>query len=198
MSADMKTDNSSLQAKVAVRLWLLERIDHPAVLDLYCGRNGQMYRNAWKRAEVYLGTDKRQPHDLAPTLRMSAERAIAGLNLDSYNVFDIDPYDSPWAIARKVLQRKNEGVVGMALTSGEGRGLKNGTMNEILRKTIGASGLSNCNMMYRWRYDIMGIMVRSLLEIPGISWLCGVWVVVRKQNDMFYWGLVLRKTLTNT
>jgi hypothetical protein len=56
----------------------------------------------------------------------------------------------------------------MVLTSGEDRGLK-GYGNEIIRRTIGAEGLSYYGLLSRYGELVMGLMIRSLTELPGIT-----------------------------
>ena len=144
-------DNSYLEGKLAVREWLLGVIGEPVhVLDLYCGAEGQMYRGVWSRAASYFGVDKNRPHNLAPTVRMSAERASASFDLDRYNCFDVDCYDSPWKVARRIIQRRGPGTFGMALTTGEQHGLMSGRGNEIIRATLGIRNLSDTRLFGRF------------------------------------------------
>ena len=194
MPVSAKVDNSALPLKVGVRRWILERTEEPAVLDLYCGKVGKMYQLVWREAGTYLGTDKNEPHGLGPAIKLSAERAVSTLPLDRWNIYDIDPYDSPWAIARKIIHRRGPGLFGLVLTSGEGRGLRNGDSNEIIRRTIGASSLSNLTLLGRWQYDVMGLMIRSLLEMEGMAFSGGVQAHTGGPNPMYYFGLLLHKT----
>jgi len=162
----MSTDNSFTEGKIAVREWLLEQVAEPAqVLDLYCGAEGQMYQGVWHKADSYFGVDKRAPHSLAPTCKMSAERAAGTFDLDAYNLFDLDCYDSPWKVARRIIQRRGSGTFGMALTSGEQHGLMSGKGNEIIRATLGIRNLSDTRLFGRFWEDVLLLMVRSLGEM---------------------------------
>lgn len=184
-------DNSNLGLKLAVRRWLLSQVDTPQVLDLYCGASGQMWQGVWREATTYLGVDKNTPHSHATTMRMSAERAVQSLDLDTYNLFDVDTYSSPWAVARKVIKRRGPGQFGLALTVGEARGLRNGNSNEIVRRSIGASGLSDYRLLGRYQDLVTGLMIRSLIEIPGISLSAGRIGKGVGNNPMVYIGLLL-------
>lgn len=188
------TDNSNVALKLAVREWVGERIPRPwAVLNLYCGEQGEMYRGIWARAETYFGVDKYRPHKLANTARMSAELASQRLNLDAYNIYDVDCYSSPWAVARRILLRRGPGRFGLILTDGEERGFKNGNSNEIVRSTLGISHLSDLRLLTRYSDLVINLMLRSLLEMPGIHFLEGIRGTVRKANTMRYIGLILDK-----
>lgn len=167
--ANTKTDNSDERLKLDVRRWLAEQFDVWRVLDLYCGEQGRMYQGLGHRASDYFGVDKFRPHKLAATVKMSAERASQQLRLDDYNLFDVDCYASPWVVARTICRRRGPGRFGLALTSGEERGLKNGHSSEIIRRTIGASGLSDYRLLGRYQETIIGLMLRSLGELPGIA-----------------------------
>lgn len=167
--AEHGTDNSNEALKLEVREWLASHFDEWRVLDLYCGEQGRMYQGIWSRAAEYFGVDKFRPHKLAVTARMSAERAAQQLRLDDYNLYDLDCYDSPWGVARTILRRRGPGRFGLAMTSGEERGLKNGHSNEIIRRTIGASGLSDLRLLGRYQDLVVGLMLRSLAELPGVQ-----------------------------
>jgi len=188
-------DNSDEATKLAVRTWLFERFASPAVLDLYCGAYGKMYQGIWHRADDYFGVDKNHPHDFGTTMKMSAEQAVQSIDLERFNIFDIDCYSSPWAVARRIIQRKRGGRFGLCLTSGESRGLANGSSNEIIRTTIGASGLSDLRLLHRYMDVVYGLMIRSLLEMPGVSFVAGVKAMVDKSSiqNMTYFSLILDK-----
>ncbi len=194
MAQGHKTDNSSVELKLAVREWVGERIPRPwAVLDLYCGKDGKMFQGIWAQAESYFGVDKFQPHKLGNTARMSAEVASQRLNLDGFNIFDVDCYASLWAVARRILARRGAGTFGLALTDGEDRGMKNGHSNEIVRATLGLSHFSDLRLLSRFSDLVIDLMVRSLLEMPGVRFVAGVKGTVEKANPVRYIGLILDK-----
>lgn len=182
----MSTDNSFTEGKIAVREWLLERVAAPSqVLDLYCGAEGQMYQGVWHKADSYFGVDKRGPHGLAPTCKMSAERAAGTFALDDYNLFDLDCYDSPWKVARRIIQRRGPGAFGMALTTGEQHGLMSGKGNEIIRATLGIRNLSDTRLFGRFWEDVILLMVRSLGEMECAT--LGPTMLITGKRTGGYW-----------
>ncbi len=185
------TDNSNVALKLAVRRWVWDRIPGRRVHDLYCGKDGKMWEGIWKEADAYLGCDKFHPHSHATTLKISAERAVQAFDLDAYTIFDVDCYVSPWAVARKILRRRGPGTFGLVVTIGEERALKNGWGNEIIRRTIGASGLSDLRLLVRYRELVYGLMLHSLGELPGIRLLGGCKGVAAGPQQMHYFGLVI-------
>lgn len=191
-----KTDNSNLGLKVAVREWVLERLGEPAdlaVLDLYCGERGEMYKAVWHRAGIYLGVDKNKNHKLARTMRATAELAVQELNLDPFNIFDLDCYDSPWIVARRILRRRGPGRFGLVLTSGETRGMKPGHCNEIIRATLGLGTLSDLRLLIRYDDLVMDLMIASLADVAKIRLVSGIKGKLQKAHAMYYFGLVVDK-----
>lgn len=190
---NVKTDVSDLSLKVAVRQWVIDRIRPASVLDLYCGRYGYMYQDVWYQASEYLGTDNNEPHDLAHTLKMSAERAVQDMDLDTFNIYDVDPYNSPWIVARRILRRRASGQFGLVLTSGEWRGLYGSHANEVIRATLGLTTISNLSLFCRQYETIMLLMVRSLVEMPGVTLDAGVYGMHDIGNPIWYGALLLTK-----
>jgi hypothetical protein len=185
------TDNTNEEMKLAVRRWLGRRVDGWRVLDLYCGEQGRMYQGIWSEAIRYFGVDKYRPHNLAPTARMSAEKASQQMNLADWNLFDVDCYSSPWAVARMICKRRPPGRYGMALTSGEARGLRGGDSNEIIRTTIGASAISDLRLLGRYQDLIIKLMIRSLGEMPGVTLQQAA--MAKTARGIVYIGLIMDK-----
>ncbi len=94
----VKNDNhpATKQAKLDLRLKVLSEVRPARVLDLFCG-TGEMYRGAWHDASSYVGCDNR-PWDRSHPPRFVADnrRLLRCLDLQCYNVFDLDAYGSPW------------------------------------------------------------------------------------------------------
>jgi hypothetical protein len=195
MGADGR-DNSNIPLKVAVRRWLKEQVTPHRVLDLYCGAEGQMYQHCWADAETYFGVDKFRPHGLAPTAKMSAEHAAGRLRLDDYTLFDVDCYDSPWIVARRILKRRGPGRFGLALTSGDfcmahGGGSHPGYGNEVIRATLGVSDFSDLGLLGRYHDLVHKLMIRSLGEIDGIRLVSAV--QGETERHIKYIGLIVDK-----
>jgi hypothetical protein len=187
------TDNSDVELKVRVREWVAARLEELAVLDLFCGREGEMYQRVWHRAGLYLGVDKAEPHKLARTICLPAELAVQELDLDLFNCYDVDCYASPWLVARRVLRKRGPGRFGLVLTSGENRSLKTGDCNEVMRTTLGVSGLSDLRLLSRFSDLVMDLMIASLGEMPGIKLESGIKAKVAKPDAVYYFGLIVDK-----
>ena len=187
-----RVDNTSINGKVEVRQWVIERIEKPSVLDLYCGKDGVMWEHVWKHADSYLGVDKNIPHSKARTIKTTAEKAVSKFDLEKYNIFDIDTYSSPWVMARRVLRKKKNGIFALVLTSGEYYGMKSKT-NEIIRVSTGSSGLSDYRLLSRYYDLVIGLMVKSLSEIKGIFIDKAVMFQTGRQNNMTYIGILVLK-----
>ncbi len=194
---DTKTDNSALELKTRVREWVVERLGMAdadlAVLDLYSGQHGEMYQVVWHRAGYYLGVDKNHPHKLARTIKASAELVVQQLDLAPFNVYDLDCYGEPWIVARRLLRKRSPGRFGLILTEGAARDLKSLTVSEIIRATIGMGGLQDSGLLIRYQDMVEGLMLRSLGELPGVALVSCLRGQLRKQNTMYYYGLIVDK-----
>lgn len=186
-----QTDNTSVKLKTEIRRWVMDQVEDPVVLDLYCGKHGEMYQNIWHEADGYLGVDKNEPHDLALTVKTTAENAASKFDLSHFNIFDIDPYNSPWLVARRILHRLEPGKYGMTLTSGEHRGLSNSHSNEIIRATLGLSDFSDLRLLVRYQPLILKLMIRSLGEIEGVKLTNAILSIATR--GVAYIGLVFDK-----
>ena len=170
--------------------WLAE---DRRVLDLYCG-SGRMYETVWHRADDYFGVDAHRPHHLASTAKLSADAAVQMLSLNDWNIYDVDCYSSPWKVARRICRKRDQGTFGMVLTSGEFRGLSGGRTNEIIRRSIGATGLSDYRLLCRHHGLIIELMIRSLAEVKGIELLKGI--KAETERHIVYLSLLLDKKST--
>lgn len=101
-----KIDNSFLNVKIAIRKWLLQYIQHPFVLDVY-GPNGAMFLNIWKsKSEKYRGS-----------IGDSIQWLLLQNSFDE-NVFDIDPYASPFEAIEIICKKSTQQKIGIVCTDG--------------------------------------------------------------------------------
>lgn len=103
-----KKDNSSPEAKIALRKWLFQYIPFPVnVLDIY-GANGLMFSKVWKdNSFAYQMINKED------ALSWIGEQK----NLDQ-NVFDVDPYASPFEAIKAISEKATPNLIGLACTDG--------------------------------------------------------------------------------
>lgn len=110
-------DNSHLGLKVSIRQKAIQSIPRPAVLDLFCGKSGNMYQHVWYQADKYLGIDK-NPHRKASTMQMDNKRAINMLDLSEYNIYDLDAYGSAYHLLRPIISATHDGPYAIIMTDG--------------------------------------------------------------------------------
>lgn len=133
----VKTDNAPIAAKQQIRLSILDKIKNPRVCEVFCG-TGEMYRSVWHKAEDYIGIDKRKFFDERITICGDAEKAIRTINLNDYNIFDIDAYGSPYNILSYIVQNRTEkGELAFVLTDGSSMDLRLGRVSRGLRELSG-------------------------------------------------------------
>ena len=101
-----KHDNSHPLEKAALREWVLTHISPARVLDVY-GGNGLMFERVWKsKTENY---------------RTADGDALEWLNTQkefTENIFDIDPYASPYEALEIISQKATTMRIGIVCTDG--------------------------------------------------------------------------------
>ena len=106
MAGPIKTDNVSLASKVAIRCWLLARMD---ITDVYVLDTCTGAGHVWSAMDDHVTIRQWTRCDVTPrgagTLALSAVDAVRRFPLDTYNVVDIDPYGEPWEPYRALLTR---------------------------------------------------------------------------------------------
>jgi hypothetical protein len=103
---DKKTDNRSLPSKIALRRWLLARMQIREVRVLHtCAGLGHV----WQAMEEHVTIRQWTRCDVKPrrpgTLALEALDAVKRFPLDVYNVIDIDPFGDPFEIYGALLER---------------------------------------------------------------------------------------------
>lgn len=99
-------NNSHPREKIALRQWILKYIPLASVLDIY-GGNGLMFEKVWKlKSESYSSTDG----DALQWLQSQTEL--------TENVFDVDPYASPYEALEIIGRKATTDRVGIVCTDG--------------------------------------------------------------------------------
>jgi hypothetical protein len=136
----VKLDNASLVDKLAIREHVIKSagLKTLRVLDL-CAGEGRIWREMGKRYQLdhYTPVD-REPR-LAGTIRAEiTEDLVAALEVQRYNVVDVDTYGEPFEIASWVTPRVR-GKVALFLTCGTVRNKTPGgaSLSGYLRRAIG-------------------------------------------------------------
>ena len=134
----VKTNNAKTDAKQKLRESVFLNMKNSNVLEVYCG-SGEMYNAVWYKAEKYTGIDKVKFFDKRHTICGDAEKAIRLVDINDYNIFDIDAYGSPYEILDYIVGKidlKNK-KIGFVVTDGVDMDLKLGRVCKGLRRFIG-------------------------------------------------------------
>ena len=132
-----KTDNAQIAAKEEIRKEILAKIQNPSVLEVFCGA-GEMYQKAWHSADMYTGIDKRKFFDERHTICGDADKAIRIVDLNKYNIFDIDAYGSPYNILSYIVHnRVFNDKSAFVVTDGSAMDLRLGRVSKGLRELSG-------------------------------------------------------------
>jgi len=99
-------DNTHPGIKTALRRWILKEFSAPSVLDIY-GGYGLMWQLVWsKHANDYTASTG------------EALSWLGAQNALQYNVFDIDPYSSPYEALQIVAEKATGDRIGIVCTDG--------------------------------------------------------------------------------
>lgn len=156
-----KTDNrpKALNAKIELRERALAYVGEAHVLDAFCGE-GVLHDAVWWRAASYVGIDRRLCWP-SPIKRFCGDtpRILRAIDLQPYNVFDLDTYGGPWVSSLVIADRRSwaEGEKGaLVLTSGAAAHTRYGALGKGLRDLLGRKtlqipcGLGHSDDLHRW------------------------------------------------
>jgi len=132
---------AAVRAKAVIREAILEQIgaENARVFDAYAG-DGQLYRAVWHRASVCIGCDLEFYPDDRIAFKADNRRVMRAIDLQQFNIFDMDSYGSPWeqlyilAYRRRIKPGEQVAIV---LTEGQGMKLKLGGMSLPLSRLAG-------------------------------------------------------------
>lgn len=134
----VKTNNAKTTVKKELRMSVFEGIENQKVLEIFCGA-GEMYNAVWKDADKYTGIDKVKFFDVRHTICGDAEKGLRLIDVNDYNIFDIDAYGSPYEILNYILEKLTEENrrIGFVVTDGIDMDLKLGRLCSGLRRFVG-------------------------------------------------------------
>ena len=143
LSASPPQDNhpKATLGKIGLRRWALDAIgpENARVLDLFAG-SGAMYRAVWQEAGHYRGCDKVFFRDRRLCYVTDNLRLLRSIDLDGFNVFDLDAYGAPWKTATVLATRRRlvpGETIAVVLTDGAMRKSRLGAMESSLSALAG-------------------------------------------------------------
>lgn len=103
----------ALRAKIKIReyVYCATRAEQNRVLDVFCGVDGLMYKHVWKRCALnehglYVGIDQEWPRDERRVFVGDNRRILRAIDLDDFNIFDLDSHGAPWEQAVIIAHRR--------------------------------------------------------------------------------------------
>jgi len=97
-------DNSFPIMKIALRKWVAEKFVNPSILDVY-GGYGLMYKQLWRRYNYTATTGE-------------ALSWLSNQEKLDYDIYDVDPYSSPYEALQIISQKATKRVIGVICTDG--------------------------------------------------------------------------------
>jgi len=149
MSLSALCDNApgARSAKVRLRELALEHVGSrmASVLDAFCGA-GDMFDAVWSVASQYAGCDQRD-WDFTGPQRFVCDNVtlLRSIDLQRFNIFDLDAYGSPWKAAAIIAVRRQwaDGERGaLVLTDGSSMSTRYGVQISGIPVSRGAMGLA--------------------------------------------------------
>lgn len=107
----------AVHAKLEMRERVLEHVTPARVFDAFCGPDGEMWRAVWSRAASYVGCDEVYvPFDPRRRFVGDNRRVMRAIDLQAFNVFDLDAFGEPWEqltilAARRTWQDGERGAI---------------------------------------------------------------------------------------
>jgi hypothetical protein len=146
-----KTNNAKIDAKIELR----QLIDckELSVLECFCG-SGEMFNAVWKDAFHYEGIDIKKQDDLRITHQGDCALMLKKLNLEKFNVFDIDAYGSPYEclqiIVEKIKKQEKSKKYHFFITDGIEIDLRMGKIENFfgLLAGLNAKKLNNAHLLH--------------------------------------------------
>ena len=138
----IKVDNAAgFAAKADIRAKVLECVgpERAAVLDCYAG-SGKMHRAVWANAASYAGCDERFFFDRRTCFVCDNRVLLRAIDLNPFNIFDLDAYGSPWEQALIIAARRRVKPgerIGLTITEGSSINLRFGKLATALSEISG-------------------------------------------------------------
>jgi len=152
------------RAKVDIRRNVIEAMQAPIkVFDVFAGA-GDMHRAVWNEFD-YTGCDKRYFRDGRRVYVADNRRVLRAIDLNPYNVFDLDAFGSPWEQALIIAARrqlKPGERVGLIVTEA-GLPYKNAVVPRAVTQLTGLRNQSLPGaMLYQGRHEVQARIWQAL------------------------------------
>jgi hypothetical protein len=185
-----KHDNSHPREKIALREWVLTHVSPAHVLDVY-GGNGLMFERVWKlKTESYRSADG------------DALEWLQSQNEFTENVFDVDPYASPYEALEIIGQKSTTERIGIVCTDGTLRrvAMMRTHIPEFLRQRCGwpersltlMAGIYHQYPRYL-RHALTCIVPQREIERLAIQYGKGTW----KQATVYFAAVLTKRPIAH-
>lgn len=163
-----KTNNAKIDAKTELRKKI--NCKNLSVLECFCGK-GEMFDAVWKSALWYEGIDIEAQNDNRTVHLGDCALILKKLNIENFDVFDIDAYGSPYEclqiIIKKIKKLKKLKTYYFFITDGIDIDLRMGNIENFFGLLSGLSikKLNNAHLLHD--YFINKIIKNLCVEIGG-------------------------------
>jgi hypothetical protein len=133
---------AAFDAKVRIRQLVLSAIPEPRVFDAFAGEGG-MFRAVWSQAKEYVGCDLEWRKDGRKMFVGDNRRVLRAVELERFNIFDLDAFGSPWEQAIIIADRRPVAageLIGIVITEGVAMSLAGNQMPMAMRELASLPG----------------------------------------------------------
>ena len=186
-----KRNNTMPTVKASLRSNALKFVSSPLrVLDVFC-RYGEMFNAVYKDAEKYTGIDidPRCKDDKREVLIGKAEKVLKQIDVNEYNVFDLDAYSDPYQEFIYIVGNlKKEGEYHFFFTESLGRKLRQHHYTKQFTFESKPSFVRNNRLgFFKW-------LIKSICESNGCEFADVVCYQKRTASRTIYsWVKVVKK-----
>ncbi len=197
-AAGKKNNNeSALPWKIELRKKLITAMgpDNCNVFDAFAG-SGEMFKGVWHQAKSYAGCDLQFYRDEREMFCCDNKRVLRAVNLNRFNLFDLDAYGMPWEQAMIVAANRPVMAgekIGFCFTDGGVQAARLNTGSNAFTQLTGYSFQAGMSNDYERMHKIA---VHRLGERMG----CTVerhWLLAGKGKRMFYSTVIYAKPGAN-
>ena len=191
--------NTSTDAKVSLRREMLKLLGttDPKILDAY-GGPGELWKLAYDETPNYVGVDKRLYLDGRTMVKGDNTRFLRAIDLESFDVFDLDAFGSPFeslAIISHRFKWKEKDRIAVFLTEGTGFNAAMNGLSRDLLTYIGVSPHKKTMFQIRERHALVRMAIAKMAEDMG-GQIEHFRIFVREKlgpQDMLYIGYILTR-----
>lgn len=188
----MATDNTNLDAKIALRKHFLTLVPEPHILECFAGKERMLFNSCYRGMDV-TALDTKQ---IKNVLKIDNRKFIAGQNLSKYNFIDLDAYGSPYELLLNIFNKKqHDELFVVIITDGLSRKLIYGKGSKLIQVVINNKSKIFIPCLNRHHEFVIKLIMKTFCSKFNIK--CPAAKIIREDdNKTFYLGMLCKPKIT--